>query len=269
MLNNFQVGQVLPTTKYLKISWTETSAQTFLELLMQIKTNTNKFNLVETQVKNVQSDFNPLDVDTNYDLMIAQSNLIASWNQSLNRSPEWLLECGDNGGTSCGIEKYIIINTLTWSTAKRTISYVSNALENIKWEDLAATNVLTVYFNSVGGTPIEAYSNVLTGTTIEAPNEPIKELFNFVGWFKENTYQNEWNFAVDTVTETITLYAKWDFVESFLDMATTTHAGIVQLSDAEDYDDLALSDDVITERVEKSVLKNIFDDIVEALEEVE
>ena len=41
--------------------------------------------------------------------------------------------------------------------------------------------------------------------TLERPQ---KAWYNFGGWYKEETLENEWNFE-DKVTEDMTLYAKW------------------------------------------------------------
>ncbi|MBQ3227276.1 MAG: leucine-rich repeat protein [Clostridia bacterium] len=59
---------------------------------------------------------------------------------------------------------------------------------------------------------------VATGSMIDKPADPTKSGLTFVGWYKESTCINEWNFDTDTVTEDITLYAKWTFSVSNIDV---------------------------------------------------
>jgi uncharacterized repeat protein (TIGR02543 family) len=52
-------------------------------------------------------------------------------------------------------------------------------------------------------------TNVASGSTITAPANPTSTSHNFAGWYKEAAGTNAWNFETDTVTEDLTLYAKW------------------------------------------------------------
>lgn len=71
----------------------------------------------------------------------------------------------------------------------------------------------TVNFESNGGTPIDDIMNVEEDTKIIEPNAPTKAGHKFLGWYKESTLENEWNFNVDVVLEDTTLYARWEEVE--------------------------------------------------------
>ncbi len=51
--------------------------------------------------------------------------------------------------------------------------------------------------------------DIQSGSTIDEPQEPTKENFIFVGWFKEEALSTMWDFAVDVVASNTTLYAKW------------------------------------------------------------
>ncbi len=68
----------------------------------------------------------------------------------------------------------------------------------------------TVIFDSNGGTTVEA-QEIVEGGKVEKPTDPVKrptdtEDYTFIGWFVGET---EWNFTTDTVTENITLVAKY------------------------------------------------------------
>lgn len=69
----------------------------------------------------------------------------------------------------------------------------------------------TVTFNSDGGSEVSAVK-VVENKKISKPTNPTKGEFIFVGWFKEATWVNAWDFDKDVVTKNITLYAKWTTV---------------------------------------------------------
>jgi uncharacterized repeat protein (TIGR02543 family) len=74
-----------------------------------------------------------------------------------------------------------------------------------KW---TAGPVHAVTFDSQGGSAVAAV-NAIPGTTITAPAAPARTGYTFAGWYKEAACVNAWDFAADTVTANITLYAKW------------------------------------------------------------
>lgn len=51
---------------------------------------------------------------------------------------------------------------------------------------------------------------VTYGGHITKPTDPTTEHYNFASWCLDPTGTTEWNFASDTVTSDITLYAKWE-----------------------------------------------------------
>ena len=68
----------------------------------------------------------------------------------------------------------------------------------------------TVHFDMQGhGTQIADLTNVTANSKIVAPTAPTATDYLFRGWYKEAECINEWDFANDVVTETMTLYAKW------------------------------------------------------------
>lgn len=66
----------------------------------------------------------------------------------------------------------------------------------------------TVTFNSQGGSEV-APQAVYAGEKIVKPANPTKEKEYFVDWYKEAECTNVWNFENETVSQDITLYAKW------------------------------------------------------------
>ncbi|QUY19080.1 InlB B-repeat-containing protein [Treponema vincentii] len=72
----------------------------------------------------------------------------------------------------------------------------------------------TVNFDTQGGTAVTPLE-VEHGKTVQKPADPVKASFTFGGWYKENTCTTPWNFATDTVTAEITLYAQWKITIQF------------------------------------------------------
>jgi uncharacterized repeat protein (TIGR02543 family) len=75
-----------------------------------------------------------------------------------------------------------------------------------KWTE----NFFTVSFDSDGGIPQPPPQDRGEGGRAEEPNPaPEKTGYKFGGWFREEGLLTAWNFGSDTVTDNITLYAKW------------------------------------------------------------
>ena len=66
----------------------------------------------------------------------------------------------------------------------------------------------TVSFNSNGGSSV---SNVVAnaGAIITEPIAPTRTGYDFVGWYKDSGFSDDWDFSKDTVIANTTLYAKW------------------------------------------------------------
>ena len=69
----------------------------------------------------------------------------------------------------------------------------------------------TVYFDDGhGNDPYFFHQTVSVGSKITAPSPaPTKEGYTFGGWYKDEACTVAWDFANDTVTSNVTLYAKW------------------------------------------------------------
>lgn len=81
-------------------------------------------------------------------------------------------------------------------------------LQDAKKEDTIDPTKFTVTFNTDEGSEVNAVM-VQEGKKLTKPTNPTKGEFIFVGWFKEATWTNAWDFEKDVVTKDITLYAKW------------------------------------------------------------
>lgn len=84
---------------------------------------------------------------------------------------------------------------------------------------------LYVILNTNGGTNYPIY-RVDYGSVFARPTNPEKAGYTFYGWFTDNgTFRNEYNFSL-TVTENLTLYARWLSVEYTLTFVTNSFSGI-------------------------------------------
>lgn len=70
---------------------------------------------------------------------------------------------------------------------------------------------LTVTFESMGGSSA-AVQSVPFGGTAEEPAQVVRPGYVLKGWSITPDGSQPWNFEIDTVTETLTLYAVWEAV---------------------------------------------------------
>ncbi len=78
-----------------------------------------------------------------------------------------------------------------------------------KWlEEDITKRTFKVTFDSMSGSAVEPVT-ALYGTLVEKPSDPTRTGYVFVGWYKQADLSEEWDFSSDTLTENITLYAKW------------------------------------------------------------
>jgi uncharacterized repeat protein (TIGR02543 family) len=76
-----------------------------------------------------------------------------------------------------------------------------------KW--VSAASSATVTYDSAGGSEVSSEVVTLNGLATE-PTDPTREGYSFLRWTLSGV---EWDFAVDTVTENITLIAEWTINE--------------------------------------------------------
>jgi len=106
------------------------------------------------------------------------------------------------GHTFGGWYRETSFNTL-WNFINDTVT--EDITLYAKWN----INQYTVTFNANGATSVPPQQTINHGGTVNEPNAITKKGYVLVGWYKESTFTNLWNFETDTVTENIDLYAKW------------------------------------------------------------
>jgi uncharacterized repeat protein (TIGR02543 family) len=93
-----------------------------------------------------------------------------------------------------------------WNFATDTVTF--NVTLHAKW--IAIQNQThTVTFESNGGTTVSSITGVDNNMIITEPVAPSKANHQFLGWFKDSDFNEPWNFVLDLVTESLTLYAKY------------------------------------------------------------
>jgi uncharacterized repeat protein (TIGR02543 family) len=93
--------------------------------------------------------------------------------------------------------------TTKWDFAQDTVT--SDVTLYARWVPI----LWTVSFDAGSGTPAPESQAVTDGGLIEEPDTMTKEDGKFEGWYKEAAFTTEWDFAQDTVTSDVTLYARW------------------------------------------------------------
>ncbi len=110
-----------------------------------------------------------------------------------------------NGGSIFNDESLVIYPAgYHMSTATEAVSSIAG----VEFKYLTKS-LYTVTFNSNGGSVVAEKTDIPLGSLITEPTLPTKSGYTFSGWYKEDSLTNAWDFAIDTVTDNITLYAKW------------------------------------------------------------
>ena len=79
-----------------------------------------------------------------------------------------------------------------------------------KWTEEIIISTYVVIFDSMGGTAVDSYIDVVEGSYIQEPQAPTKEGYIFIGWSIATDGANPWNFELDRVTSDLTFYAIWE-----------------------------------------------------------
>lgn len=100
-----------------------------------------------------------------------------------------------------------------WQVVSGGITITDNKFampsSNVTVKAIFESTTYTIIFESNGGTLVDSQT-VAYGEKVVEPTAPTKQDYIFSGWYTDNNiFENEWNFNTDTVTEDLTLYAKW------------------------------------------------------------
>lgn len=67
----------------------------------------------------------------------------------------------------------------------------------------------TITFDTDGGSFVQSVK-AMYSDKITKPEDPVKEGYVFLGWYKDRLLKEKWDFNKDTVESSMTLYAGWE-----------------------------------------------------------
>ncbi len=102
------------------------------------------------------------------------------------------------------------VGWFTDETLENEFDFATEITENLT---LYARFECAVTFESNGGSEVSGQI-VVEGKTVTEPEAPAKNGYSFVGWFTDETLENEFDFATE-ITEILTLYASWGYSVTF------------------------------------------------------
>lgn len=79
-------------------------------------------------------------------------------------------------------------------------------------------NFQVIFFTYKGDNSIKTLTNVKPNSKIDKPSDPVRDGFEFIKWAIDLKGENEWSFAEDVVTKSVTIFAIWqqgDFTITF------------------------------------------------------
>jgi uncharacterized repeat protein (TIGR02543 family) len=175
----FAVGDVLPATTQLKISWVNDISNRENDNVYIISTT---YNYTGIEIYQYHSEVGTI---------------------SFYISVKGVNKYADEASTIPA--GYHVIDISSLSESERTV--IRNDYWDVfYWEDLNAPSGYTITFNSNGGTTI---SDIEEATELPTPlPTPTKSGYKFVAWYYESNFQTRAK-AGDTIEVNTTLYAKW------------------------------------------------------------
>lgn len=67
----------------------------------------------------------------------------------------------------------------------------------------------TVNFDTDGGSFVQSVKAMHSEKIIK-PEDPVKEGYDFIGWYRDRLLKEKWDFDSDSVESSMTLYAGWE-----------------------------------------------------------
>lgn len=205
----FEVGDVLPATTQLRISW-DSGLSSFLnrDAEYRIQLLYNSIALIIVGDFNLDAERTVLRVRNGTGT--TPSNWVNIYEVSFDYPDGWISPYTDYSGG----HNYVDIDTSLWDTTQRTIKSIArnfqdtdlSSLDCFYWEDLNAPSGYSITFEENDGTNVTdlteqiALPNPLPTTT--------KANHVFAGWYYDNLFTQKAT-AGDELTTNVTLYAKW------------------------------------------------------------
>ena len=97
------------------------------------------------------------------------------------------------------------VRTIETKAANEEQYYV-DFFDNYLREDF----VLSSGYAGKGNNIIFKTVQVAKDSLVDKPEDPTRKKYDFVGWYKEEKCENEWNFSTERVTHNTRLFAKWE-----------------------------------------------------------
>ena len=89
------------------------------------------------------------------------------------------------------------------------VAYDKDNIRSYKYLKIEPITYTVTFDANEHGTAPAAQSGIAAGGKVTEPADPTEAGWIFGGWYEEEACTNKWDFANDTVTADITLYAKW------------------------------------------------------------
>lgn len=175
-----------------------------------------------------QNNTNEKFTFSSYEQFTQSTTLYAQW-----RSKNWTitLDAGE-GSVDPAIKGVTIGNAYTLPVANRAHYYFNGWFDAVTggtkyatetgasvtdWKEYENktlyaqyTAIPVVTFNSNNGTAIDP---MYADADFEMPDDPTRDGYTFLGWYTEDNTDNPFVFtSVDAITQSITLYAQWDWI---------------------------------------------------------
>lgn len=165
---------------------------------------------------NISHDgFQHIVLDTPLELTQGQYfSVIVSQKDSSGKIARSYFEAGDNFTSHKGESYYCLSDNLNthWYDAHNSTIVQGLVLKNTTIKAYYKTNTASVTFNTREAERFDKQT-VAVGECITRPEDPVKEGYEFLGWYTNNTVTEEWNFSTP-VTHDMVLFAKWEAPEN-------------------------------------------------------
>ena len=121
--------------------------------------------------------------------------------------------CDDEKGTNAKVEKtnYYYFELQDEHYGKYCyVADFTSGIEVGRTEIVGPITYASIIFNSEGGSPVQAQTNLKYGDNAVKPDDPIRGTDIFVGWYCDEYFRKPWIFESDEIKKiNNVLYAKW------------------------------------------------------------